>query len=216
MDGIFEQISAALQSGKAKVVKELVLQALSDGVSAKDVLEQGLLPGMDIIAVKFRSKEMYVPEVLIAARAMNAGTEILKSHLAGSGEKPIGKALLGTVKGDLHDIGKNLVRIMFEGKGIEVVDLGMDVPAERFVEVYREEKADIVALSALLTTTMCEMKNTIDAFIAAGLRDEVIIMLGGAPVTDEFSREAGADIYADDAVTAAEAARRAILGKVKV
>jgi len=213
MNEILAQISEELQRGKAKIVKELVTQALSQGISAKDILEQGLLAGMDVIAVKFKNNEVYVPEVLIAARAMNGGTEILKPHLAESGAKPIGKALIGTVKGDLHDIGKNLVRMMFEGKGIEVIDLGIDVQSEKFIEAYKEQNADIVALSALLTTTMGEMKTVIDAFKQEGIRDNVTIMIGGAPVTENFRQSIGADIYAPDAASAAEAAKYAILQK---
>jgi 5-methyltetrahydrofolate--homocysteine methyltransferase len=213
MNGILQEISTALQGGKAKIVKELVSQALDEGVGAKDILEQGLLSGMDIIAAKFKKNEVYVPEVLIAARAMNAGTALLKPHLAESGAKPLGKALLGTVKGDLHDIGKNLVRMMLEGKGIEVIDLGVDVPSERFIEAYHEHKPDIVALSALLTTTMGEMKTTVEAFDAAGLRDGVVIMVGGAPVTQSFCQSIGADLYAEDAASAADAAKQAILEK---
>ena len=186
MSELIARISEELQNGKAKIVKQLVEEALAEGISASDILNQGLLSGMDIVAVKFKNNEVYVPEVLIAARAMNAGTEILKPHLVESGVKPIGRALLGTVRGDLHDIGKNLVRMMFEGKGIEVIDLGVDVPPEKFVEAYKEHNADIIALSALLTTTMSEMKNTIKAFVAAGERENVIIMVGGAPVTDSF------------------------------
>jgi len=213
MSDILNQIMEELQKGKVKIVKELVEQALSQGVPAKDILEQGLLSGMDIVAVKFKNNEVYVPEVLIAARAMNAGTAILKPHLAESGAKPIGKAIIGTVKGDLHDIGKNLVRMMFEGKGIEVIDLGVDVPPQKFVEAYQNEKADIVALSALLTTTMGEMKSVIDAFNSEGIRKSVIIMVGGAPVTDNFRDSIGADIYTVDAASAAEAAKKAILDK---
>jgi len=213
MSNLLNEISAALQVGKAKTVKELVPQALEAGTTAKDILEQGLLAGMDVVAVKFKNNEVYVPEVLIAARAMNAGMELLKPHLADSGAKPLGKALIGTVKGDLHDIGKNLVRMMFEGKGIEVVDLGVDVGPEKFLEAYRAEKPDVIALSALLTTTMGEMKNTVDAFVDAGERDNVIIMVGGAPVTDNFRENVGADFYAADAATAAEAAKQAILKK---
>ncbi|MCL2344153.1 MAG: corrinoid protein [Firmicutes bacterium] len=213
MQEIFDSISAALQAGKAKAVKELVEQALAENIPAKDILEQALLPGMDVIAVKFKNNEVYVPEVLIAARAMNTGTALLKPYLAESGAKPVGKAVIGTVKGDLHDIGKNLVRMMFEGKGIEVADLGVDVSPERFLESYRSEKPDIVALSALLTTTMPEMKDIVDAFVAAGVRDQVIIMVGGAPVTDSFRESIGADIYAADAASAAEEAKRAILRK---
>ena len=213
MSAILGEISTALCEGKAKLVKELVEQAIADGISAKDILEIGLLSGMDVIAVKFKNNEVYVPEVLIAARAMNAGVTLLKPHLADSGSKPIGKALIGTVKGDLHDIGKNLVRMMFEGKGIEVIDLGVDVSPEKFLEVYRAEKPDVIALSALLTTTMGEMKATVDAFTAAGERENVIIMVGGAPITDDFRKSVGADLYTPDAATAAEAAKQAILAK---
>jgi len=211
MSELLQEISAALQEGKAKVVKALVENALADGVSAKAILEEGLLSAMDVIAVKFKNNEVYVPEVLIAARAMNTGTALLKPHLAEEGAQAVGKALLGTVKGDLHDIGKNIVRMMFEGKGIEVVDLGVDVPVEKFVEAYHAEKPDVVALSALLTTTMGEMKSAVEAFAEAGIRDNVVIMIGGAPVTDSFCKSIGADIYTPDAATAAEAAKQAIL-----
>ena len=211
MTETLNQISEELQSGKAKVVAQLVEEALGKGISAKDILEQGLLAGIDVIADKFKKNEVYVPEVIISARAMNAGVEVLKPHLAQSGAKPIGRALIGTVKGDLHDIGKNLVRMMFEGKGIEVIDLGVDVSAEQFVEEFKKQKADVIALSALLTTTMDEMKNTVEAFKAAGIRDEIIIMVGGAPVTETHCKEAGADFYAADAATGAEIAKKAIL-----
>ena len=213
MNEILKEMSAALQDGDAETVKELIGKALEDGVPVKEILEQGLMAGMDEVAVKFKNNEVFVPEVMIAARAMNAGTELMKPYLAESGAKSIGKALLGTVKGDLHDIGKNLVRMMFEGKGIEVVDLGVGVPPERFLEVYRAEKPDVIALSALLTTTMIEMKNTVAAFENEGLRDNVIFMIGGAPVTDNFRVSAGADIYAADAASAAEAAKQAILAR---
>ena len=213
MNEILKQIAAELQNGKAKIVRQLVEQALSDGIAASDILEKGLLAGIDVIAVKFKNNEVYVPEVIISARAMNAGTEILKPYLAESGAKPIGRALLGTVRGDLHDIGKNLVRMMFEGKGIEVIDLGVDVTPEQFVEAYNADKVDIVALSALLTTTMDEMKNTVDAFIEAGVRDDVIIMAGGAPVTESHAEKAGADLYAVDAATAADMAKQALIDK---
>jgi len=213
MGEILNRISEELQKGQAKNVRELVTQAVNDGLSAKEILERGLLAGMDVIAVKFKNNEVYVPEVLIAARAMNAGTAVLKPYLAESGAAPIGKALIGTVKGDLHDIGKNLVRMMFEGKGIEVIDLGVDVPPQKFIDAYREHKPDVIALSALLTTTMGEMKNVIDAFAAEGIRGAVTIMVGGAPVTESFKASIGADSYADDAATAAEAAKNAILLK---
>jgi len=213
MSDILARISEELQNGKAKIVKQLVEDALNEGVSAQDILNGGLMAGLDIIAVKFKNNEVYVPEVLVAARAMNMGTSVLKPHLTESGAKPAGKALLGTVKGDLHDIGKNLVKIMFEGKGIEVIDLGVDVPPEEFVRVQKEENADIIALSALLTTTMEEMKVVVDAFIEAGLRDDVIIMVGGAPVNESTRDSSGADIYAEDAATGAEQALKALLAK---
>lgn len=213
MSEILNDISTALQSGKSKIVAELVEKALADGLSAKDILEQGLLSGMDVVAVKFKNNEVYVPEVLIAARAMNTGTTLLKPYLAEAGAKPIGKALIGTVRGDLHDIGKNLVRMMFEGKGIEVIDLGVDVSPEQFLEAYKTHNADVVALSALLTTTMVEMENTIKAFADAGERDNVVIMVGGAPVTDAFCKSINADIYSADAASGAEAAKQAILDK---
>jgi len=213
MSQLLAEISAALQGGKMNVVKDLIGKALEEGVSAGDILNKGLMAGMDVIAVKFKNNEVYVPEVLIAARAMNAGTAMLKDRLIESGSKSVGKAVLGTVKGDLHDIGKNLVRMMFEGKGIEVIDLGVDASSEKFIEACKTENPDIVAMSALLTTTMSEMKNTIDALEAAGVRSGKIIMVGGAPVPDNFSKSIGADIYAPDAASAAEAAKQAILAK---
>ncbi|MCL2628924.1 MAG: corrinoid protein [Oscillospiraceae bacterium] len=210
MSDILLKISEELQNGKAKIVKQLVEDALTEGISAQDILNNGLMAGLDIIAVKFKNNEVYVPEVLVAARAMNMGTSVLKPHLTESGAKPIGKALLGTVRGDLHDIGKNLVKIMFEGKGIEVIDLGVDVPPEEFVRAQKEHNADIIALSALLTTTMEEMKVVVDAFTEAGLRDDVIIMIGGAPVNEGTRESSGADIYAEDAATGAELAMSAL------
>jgi len=213
MSEVLNAISEALQSGKAKVVKELVEKALADNVSAEAILKDGLMSGMDIIADKFKNNEVYIPEVLIAARAMNTGMALLKPCLTESGAGTVGKALIGTVKGDLHDIGKNLVRMMFEGKGIEVVDLGVDVPKEKFLEAYYNEKPDVVAMSALLTTTMSEMKSVVDMFVSAGVRGGAILMVGGAPVTDDFCRNIGADIYRHDAASAAEAAKHAILAK---
>jgi corrinoid protein of di/trimethylamine methyltransferase len=203
---ILDDISAFLQKGKAKEVKELVQAALDQGISANSILEEGLMAGMNIIGGKFKRNEVFVPEVLIAARAMNAGTAILKPHLASDGVKARGKVVLGTVKGDLHDIGKNLVRMMFEGKGLEVVDLGVDVSAEKFVEAIKEHKPQIVALSALLTTTMNEMKSVVEAVTKAGLRDSVKIMVGGAPISNSFCAAIGADSYTPDAAAASEMA----------
>ncbi len=203
---ILQEISENLQKGKAKIVKELVQQAINEGISAKQILDEGLLAGMSIIGGKFKNNEVYVPEVLIAARAMNAGAEILKPILAEDGVVAAGKVILGTVKGDLHDIGKNLVRMMMEGKGLEVIDLGVDVPAEKFVEAAIAEDAQIVVCSALLTTTMSEIKSVIEAIDAAGIRDKVTIMIGGAPVTQSFCESVKADIYTSDAASAADAA----------
>ncbi len=203
---IFDDISLNLQQGRAKNVKELVQKALDEGIDAKAVLDEGLLAGMSIIGQKFKNNEVYVPDVLIAARAMNAGSEILKPILTQSGVTSKGKVVLGTVKGDLHDIGKNLVKMMMEGKGLEVIDLGIDVSAEKFVTTAKENGANIIACSALLTTTMGEMKNVVEASKAAGLRDSIRIMVGGAPVSEGFCNQIGADIYTPDAATAADVA----------
>jgi len=203
---ILAEISENLQKGRAKNVKELVQKAIDEGCSANEILEEGLLNGMGIIGEKFKNNEVYVPDVLIAARAMNAGTELLKPLLIDSGVKAKGKVVLGTVKGDLHDIGKNLVRMMMEGKGLEVIDLGVDVPAEKFIETAIESNADIIACSALLTTTMTEMKNVVDKVKSSPLAGKVKIMIGGAPVTDNFRASIGADAYSPDAASAAEKA----------
>ena len=208
---ILNEISENLQQGKAKIVKELVQKAIDEGIDCKNILEEGLLHGMGIIGGKFKNNEVYVPDVLIAARAMNAGSELLKPLLASSGIKAKGTVILGTVKGDLHDIGKNLVRMMMEGKGLEVIDLGIDVPVDKFINKLKETNAQIVACSALLTTTMGEMKNVVEGLKAAGLRDNVTIMIGGAPVTDQFCKSIGADIYTPDAASAAEEAARVCL-----
>ncbi len=205
---ILNEISENLQIGKAKIVKELVNQAVAEGNSAETILKEGLLKGMGIIGEKFKKDEVYVPDVLIAARAMNAGTEILKPLLASSGVKSAGKVILGTVAGDLHDIGKNLVRMMMEGKGLEVIDIGVDVPAEKFIEMAIQENAQIIACSALLTTTMGEIENVIKAAVNAGIRDKVTIMIGGAPVTQSFCEKVSADIYTSDAASAADAAAK--------
>lgn len=203
---VLAEISQNLQQGRAKVVKELVTKAIEEGIDAKAILEQGLLHGMSIIGEKFKNDEVYVPEVLIAARAMKAGTELLQPLLASSGVQAKGKVVIGTVKGDLHDIGKNLVRMMMEGKGLEVYDIGIDVPAEKFIEKANETGAEIIACSALLTTTMPEIKVVVDEIVRAGIRDKVKIMIGGAPVTDSFCKQVGADYYTPDAATAAEVA----------
>ena len=200
------EICETLQKGRAKLVKELVQKALDEGVDAQNILRDALLPAMDIIGEKFKNNEIFVPEVLMAARAMNMATEVIKPHLAASGVKAIGKVCIGTVQGDLHDIGKNLVRMMMEGKGMEVIDLGTDVPAEKFVSCAAENNCQIICCSALLTTTMGVMADVVRAAEAAGIRDQVKIMVGGAPITEEFCRSIGADCYAADAASAADAA----------
>ena len=205
---ILSQLSTLVQQGRARNVPELVVQAIDAGIPAKSVLEDGLLAGMNIIGEKFKNNEVFVPEVLVSARAMNKGVEALKPYLQAGDTTVRGKAVIGTVRGDLHDIGKNLVRLMMEGKGVEMVDLGVDVAPEQFVDAVNEHNADIVCCSALLTTTMREMKNVVEALQAAGLRDKVKIMVGGAPVTQRFCEQVGADVYTPDATTAAEAAVR--------
>jgi len=203
----FNEISDLLQRGKAKDIVVAVEKALSQGAAPADILQKGLITGMSIIGGKFKNGEVFVPEVLIAARAMNHASAALKPALVEAGVKPVGKALICTVKGDLHDIGKNLVRMMIEGKGVEVVDLGVDCAAEKIVESVRNSDAKVVCLSALLTTTMLMQKETIDALKAAGLRDKVKVMVGGAPVTQSYADEIGADAYSPDAATAAEVCR---------
>lgn len=204
--GILEEMSELLQKGRANEVKELVQKAMDEKMSAKVILEEGLMSGMNIIGVKFKNNEVYVPEVLIAARAMNAGISLLRPLLVSEGVETKGTVILGTVKGDLHDIGKNLVKMMMEGKGLEVVDLGTDVPSDKFIDAVKEKKAQIIACSALLTTTMTEMKGVVDKAVEDGVRDGVKIMVGGAPVTDNYCESIGADSYAPDAASAAEKA----------
>ncbi len=206
-----ENVSEALQKGDAEKVRELVVQALEEKITPKEILEEGLIKGMNIIGVKFKNNEVYVPEVLIAARAMHAGMDVLKPKLVETGVKNIGKVAIGTVKGDLHDIGKNLVKMMLEGAGFEVVDLGTDVSVEKFVEAVKEHQPNIIGMSALLTTTMVNMPEVIKALESAGLRDKVKIMIGGAPVTQNYAEQIGADSYSPDAATAVEDARTFIV-----
>ena len=213
MSALYSEISTALQAGKQKVVAELVEKAIAEKLPAQDILDKGLLAGMEVIADQFQKNEVYVPEVLVAARAMNAGAVLLKPLLAEAGAVAVGKVVVGTVKGDLHDIGKNLVKLMMEGKGLEVIDLGVDVSAEKFLAAYQENNADAVAMSALLTTTMQEMKNVVTAFTEAGIRDKAILMVGGAPISESFKESIGADIYTPDAASAAAACKAAILAK---
>ena len=203
---LFEQISAMLQKGKARDVKALVQQAIDAGLPAKEILEQGLIPGMDVIGEKFKNNEVFVPEVLVAARALNMGASLLKPLLAAEGVKASGRVCIGTVQGDLHDIGKNLVKMMMEGKGLEVIDLGSDVAPETFVQAAKEQNCQVICCSALLTTTMNVMADVVKAAEAAGIRDQVKIMIGGAPVTEDFCQQIGADAYTADAASAADVA----------
>ena len=207
---IINEISEFLQKGRAKNVKALVQQALDDGVDAKTILEEGLLNGMMIVGSKFKRNEVFVPEVLVAARAMNAGLAILEPKLIEMGNEPVGKAVIGTVKGDLHDIGKNLVAMMFKGAGFEVIDLGVDVDPATFITKAEEAGADIIGMSALLTSTMYNMKETIDLLNEKGLRDKYVVMVGGAPITQEFADKVGADAYTADAASAAKKAKELV------
>jgi 5-methyltetrahydrofolate--homocysteine methyltransferase len=205
--GTYNEISELLQKGKAKEIVEAVEKALAQGAAPADILEKGLMSGMNIIGGKFKQGEVFVPEVMIAARAMNRASAALKTALMEAGIQSVGKAIICTVKGDQHDIGKNLVKMMIEGKGIEVVDLGVDCSNEKIIEEVKNSDAKVLCLSALLTTTMEAQKGVIDALKAAGLRDKVKVMIGGAPVTQGFADEIGADAYTPDAATAAEVCR---------
>ena len=200
------EISEAMQKGRAKLIKTLVPQALEEGIPAQEILQDGLLAGMDVVGRRFKANEIFVPEVLVAARAMNVGAELLKPYLSEAGVEPKGKVILGTVKGDLHDIGKNLVRMMLEGKGLTVIDLGVDVPPEKFIDAAIENDCKIICCSALLTTTMPVMGEVVEKAVEAGVRDKVKIMIGGAPVTEAFGQSINADAYTPDATTCAEVA----------
>jgi 5-methyltetrahydrofolate--homocysteine methyltransferase len=205
--GNFNEISELLQKGRAKEIVGAVQKALEAGAAASDILEKGLIYGMGIIGGKFKRGEVFVPEVLVAARAMNHASAVLKPALSQAGVEPVGQAIICTVKGDLHDIGKNLVKMMIEGKGIEVIDLGVDCANNKIVDAVQNSNARVLCLSALLTTTMLAQKEVIDTLKVAGLRDRVKIMVGGAPVTQNFADEIGADAYTPDAASAAEVCR---------
>jgi len=189
------------------VVRELTEKALASGEKPGDVLNKGLVAGMSVVGAKFKNNEFYVPEVLIAARAMKNGMEILRPKLAETGVQPVAKVAIGTVRGDLHDIGKNLVAMMMEGAGFEIVDLGVDVKPEQFVQSVKDNSTGLICLSALLTTTMPAMKETIQALADAGVRSDVCVMVGGAPVTQNYASEIGADGYAPDAASAVDQAK---------
>ncbi|MFC0903156.1 B12-binding domain-containing protein [Clostridium sp. MT-14] len=208
-----EELSLYVQEGNLKKTKEFVLQLIKEKISAKKILDEALIAAMEQVGIKFKNNEIYVPEMLIAAKAMSAGLKILEPILTESGIKPIGTVVIGTVKGDLHDIGKNLVKMMMQGAGIKVHDLGVDVSPEVFAEKAAEVNADIVGISALLTTTMPSIGEVIKNFKANGVRDRYVFMIGGAPVTDSYAKQVDADIYMPDAATAAEAAKDILIKK---
>ncbi|MGL6198178.1 MAG: cobalamin B12-binding domain-containing protein [Lachnospiraceae bacterium] len=208
---IIQEISQFMQKGQTKQVKALVQQALDEGYDPKEILNDGLLEGMMVIGPKFKKNEIFVPEVLVAARAMNAGMTILEPKLAETGAEPVGKVVIGTVKGDLHDIGKNLVSMMFKSVGFEVYDIGVDAEAQEFIDKAEEVDADVICISALLTTTISKMEECIKLMKEKGVRDKYIVMVGGAPVNNRFARQIGADYYTPDATTAAEVAINATI-----
>lgn len=210
MADILAKIASELYEGEDQSVAELVQKALDQGMEPKEVLQGGLIAGMDEVGRDFKAGELFVPEVLIAARAMHAGMNVLRPLLAESDSISAGKYLIGTVKGDLHDIGKNLVKMMLEGAGFETIDLGTDVEPQAFVDAVREHKPLLIGMSALLTTTMVQMRATVEALEEAGLRDSVKIMIGGAPVTEAFATQIGADAYAPDAASAVDKARELV------
>jgi 5-methyltetrahydrofolate--homocysteine methyltransferase len=213
MSDILTEIVTKLYEGEDAQVAQLVRDGLSQGLSPSAVLENGLIAGMDRVGKDFKSGELFVPEVLVAARAMQAGMNILRPLLVENKVASAGKIVIGTVKGDLHDIGKNLVKMMLEGAGYEIIDLGNDVSPQRFVEAVQQHHPDLIGLSALLTTTMPQMKETIRALVAAGLRDSVKVMIGGAPVTGEYASQIGADAYAPDAAVAVDRAHSLAPGR---
>jgi 5-methyltetrahydrofolate--homocysteine methyltransferase len=208
MSEILQEISTAVIEGELDDIEDLTEDALDDDISAEDILNKGLMPGMDYVGVEFKAGNMFVPEVLRSAKTMQISMDILKPLLVESGVPMVGRVLLGTVKGDLHDIGKNLVGMMCEGAGFEVKDIGKDIAPESFVEAVKEFEPDVLGMSALLTTTMRSMESTIKVLEEAGVRDKVKIMIGGAPVTQAFSDQIGADGYASNAAAAAELAKK--------
>ncbi|MFC2046143.1 corrinoid protein [Chloroflexota bacterium] len=208
MSEILEQISTTIIEGELDEIIDLTEDALDDSISAEDILNKGLMPGMDYVGVEFKAGNMFVPEVLRSAKTMQISMSILNPLLAESGVLMVGRVLLGTVKGDMHDIGKNLVGMMCEGAGFEVEDIGKDIAPESFVEAVKKYEPDVLGMSALLTTTMRAMVSTIKVLEEAGVRDKVKIMIGGAPVTQAFSDQIGADGYASNAAAAAELAKK--------
>ena len=202
-----KELSEVLFRGDVSKVKEITLRALQEKIEPKEILEQGLIKGMKVVGIKFKNNEIFLPEVLLASQAMYGGLELLQPRLTKSGVRAIGKVIIGTARGDLHDIGKNLVTMMLRGRGFEVIDLGNDVSPEKFLEATQKHKPDIVSISALLTTTMIGMADVITTLERADLRNRVKVMIGGAPVTQEFANEIGAEGYAPDAASAVDKAR---------
>jgi len=211
-DTVLKEIQEALTRGDRETVAKLVKAALDEGVDIRRIMDGGLITAMEAIGKKFKANEIFIPEVLISAKAMHAGIAVLEPHFVKFGIKPVGKVLIGTVKGDLHDIGKNIVSMMFKGACFEIDDLGIDVSPEKFVDRAKAKDVDIVAMSSLLTTSMNAMKDTVKALTEAGLRDKIKIMVGGAPITQDFADAIGADGYAKDAATAVDKAKE-LLGK---
>ncbi len=202
-----KELSETLFRGDVSKVKELTRMALQEKIEPKEILEQGLIKGMEVVGIKFKNNEIFLPEVLLASQAMYGGLELLQPKLIKSGVKSVGKVIIGTAKGDLHDIGKNLVAMMLKGGGFEVIDLGIDVSPEKFLKAAQEHKPDIVGISALLTTTMIGMIDVIAALERAGLRGKIRVMVGGAPVTQEFANEIGVEGYASNAASAVDKAK---------
>jgi 5-methyltetrahydrofolate--homocysteine methyltransferase len=207
MEAVVKSVFDGVIEGNAPLVQEKVKEALGQGVAPGEILNQGMIAAMAEVGKRFEDGDFFVPEMLIAARAMQSGMALLKPHLLEGDVKTAGKVAIGTVKGDLHDIGKNLVAMMLEGAGFEIIDLGTDVPPEKFVEAVKNQSADVIAMSALLTTTMPNMKNTVEALKTAGLRDQVKVLIGGAPVTANYAQQIGADGYAPDASRAVALAK---------
>jgi 5-methyltetrahydrofolate--homocysteine methyltransferase len=208
-----ETISQRLIGGDIAAVGEMTQKALEAGIPAREILNQGLLPGMEVVGKRFKRNQIYIPEVVLSAKAMHAGMEILRPHLEAGQIRPMARVVIGTVQGDLHDIGKNLVTMMLKGAGFEVIDLGIDVRPERFVQQVRDHKPDILALSSLLTTSMSNMKITLDLLSREGLRKDIVAMVGGAPVTQAFADQIGADGYAQNASLAVDKARELMRSK---
>ena len=205
-----KELYEAVVSGNAKATQAITQQALADGVDPLKLVNEYMVPAMDEVGRRFEANEYFVPELLISARAMKASLELIRPILTARGDKPVGRVAIGTVKGDLHDIGKNLVASLLEGGGFEVIDLGVNVTPEKFIETINAKQANIIAMSALLTTTMPSMKTTIDALKQAGVRDKVKVLIGGAPITQKYADEIGADGYSENAVGAVALAKKAV------